>query len=119
MNNRPTVSWMNSGVIVLQRVSGERVLLATILGLGAWVRFAGMDLGWFLQDQVRDGMAALGILSGREFPLIGPQSAFSTVNLVGPLYYYLLALPYGLSADPMVGVSFLNLLNLLSIYFTY
>jgi hypothetical protein len=43
-------------------------------------------------------MAALGILSGRDFPLVGPQAAFCTLNLVNPLYYYLLyflAIPYG------------------------
>jgi Dolichyl-phosphate-mannose-protein mannosyltransferase len=64
-------------------------------------------------------MAAQGILSGQDFPLVGPHAALSTVRLVGPLYYYLLAIPYGLSADPVVGVAFLNLLGICSIYLTY
>jgi hypothetical protein len=96
-----------------------RGLLVAIIGLAAYVRFTGLEIGWFLQDQVRDGMAALGIVSGDELPLVGPQAALSTVNLVGPLYYYLLALPYALSADPVVGVAFLNLLNLVAVYLTY
>ena len=32
---------------------------------------------------------------------------------------YLLAIPYALSANPVVGIAFLNLLNLCSIYLTY
>jgi hypothetical protein len=103
----------------LTTFDGKHLLLGAILALGALVRLSGLDMGWFLQDQVRDGMAAQGILSGRDFPLVGPHAALSTVHLVGPLYYYLVAIPYGLSANPVVGVAFLNLLGVLSIYLTY
>ena len=96
----------------------KHLLLCGILVLGALVCLSGLDVGWFLQDQVRDAMAAQGILSGRDFPLVGPHAALSTVQLVGPLYYYLVAIPYGLSANPVVGVAFVNLLGVLSIYLT-
>jgi 4-amino-4-deoxy-L-arabinose transferase-like glycosyltransferase len=52
-------------------------------------------------------MAALRMLSGRAFPLVGPW------------YFYILAIPYGLSTNPAVGIAFANLLNLGSIYLTY
>ena len=97
----------------------ERIILGAVFFLGAWVRLSGLDLGWFLQDQVRDGMTALGILSGREFPLVGPLVASSQIYLAGPLYYYLVAIPYAFSTNPAVGVGFLNLLNLTSVYLTY
>src|SRR4051812_14001077 len=58
-----------------------------------------------LEDQVREGMAALDILSGRDFPLVEPQAALSTLNLVGLLYYYLLAPPYEVSPNPVVGIA--------------
>jgi hypothetical protein len=119
VNISSTGRLLATGVTALKRVPSDGCLLAATLAVGAWVRLTGLDLGWFLQDQVRDGMAALGILSGREFPLLGPQAALSTVNLVGPFYYYLLALPYGVNPNPIVGVGFINLLNLLSIYVTY
>lgn len=106
-------------ISALKTCDGEHLLLGAILVLGALVRLSGLDIGWFLQDQVRDGMAAQGILSGQDFPLVGPHAAFSTVKLVGPLYYYLMAIPYGLSTDPVVGVAFLNLLGIFSIYLTY
>ena len=103
----------------LNTFDGKHLLLGAILALGALVRLSGLDVGWFLQDQARDGMAAQGILSGQDFPLVGPHAALSTVQLVGPLYYYLVAIPYGLSTNPVAGVAFLNLLGVLSIYLTY
>jgi hypothetical protein len=117
------MSWLvrqavSSGVMVLRRLFGDHLLWVAILVLGAWARLSALDLGWFLADQVRDGMAAFGILAGREFPAVGP-AVQARINLSGPLYFYLLAIPYGLSVNPVVGVAFLNLLNLCSIYLTY
>jgi hypothetical protein len=103
----------------LSSFDGKYLLLGAILAVGTLVHLSGLDVGWFLQDQVRDATAAQGILSGRDFPLVGPHAALSTVQLVGPLYYYLVAIPYGLSANPVVGVAFLNLFGVASIYLTY
>jgi hypothetical protein len=103
----------------LSTFDGKHLLFGVILAFGALARLSGLDVGWFLQDQVRDATAAQGILSGRDFPLVGPHAALSTVQLVGPLYYYLVAIPYGLSANPVVGVAFLNLFGVASIYLTY
>jgi 4-amino-4-deoxy-L-arabinose transferase-like glycosyltransferase len=103
----------------LSTFDGKHLLLGVILAFGALARLSGLDVGWFLQDQVRDATAAQGILSGRDFPLVGPHAALSTVQLVGPLYYYLVAIPYGLSANPVVGVAFLNLFGVASVYLTY
>jgi hypothetical protein len=109
---------ISSAVAALKRGRKDHLLLAAILILGAWVRLSALDLGWFHEDQVRDGMVALGILSGRDFPLVGP-AVQARLNLFGPLYFYLLAIPYGVSANPVVGIAFLNMLNLGSIYLTY
>src|SRR5262245_60191172 len=103
----------------LNTFDGKYLFLGAILALGAFVRLSGLDVGWFMQDQVRDAVAAQGILSGRDFPLVGPHAAMGTVHLVGPLYYYLVAIPYGFSTNPVVGVAFLNLLGVFSIYITY
>jgi hypothetical protein len=103
----------------LNTFDGRYLFLGAILALGAFVRLSGLDVGWFMQDQVRDAVAAQGILSGQDFPLVGPHAAMGTVHLVGPLYYYLVAIPYGLSTNPAVGVAFLNILGVLSIYITY
>jgi hypothetical protein len=81
---------VSSAVAALKRGCKDRLLLAVILILGARVRLSALDLGWFLEDQVRDGLAALGMLRGRDFPLVGPQATFSTLNLISPLSHYLL-----------------------------
>jgi 4-amino-4-deoxy-L-arabinose transferase-like glycosyltransferase len=109
---------LSSAVAARKRYLEEHLLLMAILILGAWVRLSALDLGWFHEDQVRDGWAALGILSGRDFPLVGP-AVQARLNLFGPLYFYLLAIPYAVSANPVVGIAFLNMLNLFSIYLTY
>jgi 4-amino-4-deoxy-L-arabinose transferase-like glycosyltransferase len=93
------------------------LLLASILALGAWTRFSGLDLGWFVQDQVRDATIATGIAGGRAFPLVGPWAG-GTFRL-GPLFFYVLAIPYGLSANPQVASVFLTSLGMISIYLTY
>ena len=109
---------VSSGGIVLKRVFEDHLLWVAILALGAWARLSALDLGWFHADQVRDGVAAFGILEGREFPAVGP-AVQARLNLFGPCIFYLLAIPYGLSANPVVAIAFLNLLNLCSIDLTY
>jgi 4-amino-4-deoxy-L-arabinose transferase-like glycosyltransferase len=112
-----SMHWTPPMLATFPRMAGIRLLLASILALGAWTRFSGLDLGWFLQDQVRDATIALEIVSGRDFPLVGPEAG-ATFHL-GPLFYYLLAIPYGLSINPLVGLVFQTLLNLISIYLAY
>jgi hypothetical protein len=65
----------------LSTFDGKHLLLGVILAFGALARLSGLDVGRFLQDQVRDATAARGILSGRDFPLAGPHAALSTANL--------------------------------------
>jgi hypothetical protein len=59
---------VSSAVAALKGGCEDRLLLAVMLILGAWVRLSALELGWFLEDQVRDGLAALGMLRGRDFP---------------------------------------------------
>ena len=107
-----------SKILACSRFMGwERFLLATILLVGAWARLSGLDLGWFILDQARDTIEAIKIASGQSFPLVGPvaQGLYS----LGPLYYYLLAIPFWFSKDPSGGILFLSLLNLFAVYLTY
>lgn len=96
------------------RIAGvdARIWLVAAVLLGAWARISGVGLGWFMVDQVRDAFHALGIANGTAFPLLGPQSAQSSVSITGPAYYYLIALPYAVSADPLVASWFSVLLSI-------
>jgi hypothetical protein len=97
--------------------TSERLLLVGILILGASVRVSGLDLGWFMLDQARDATEAVRIAEGKSLPLVGPIAR--GLYALGPLYYYLIAIPFWFSKDPSVAVFFLNLLNLASVYVTY
>ena len=93
--------------------------LVVALALAAWVRFSGVGVGWFMVDQVRDAVTATAIAEGRSFPPAGPQSAVSTISVSGPLYYYLIAIPYAVSRDPIVAFGFSALLSVLAVYLAF
>lgn len=88
------------------------VVVAVAMLVGSWARLRGIGLGFFGVDQVRDAVVATGIATGQNFPLVGPQSAQSTIEISGPLYYYLVAIPYAISADPIVGHWFTAILSI-------
>ena len=95
----------------------ERWALVGILIMAAIFRLSGLDLGWLLADGVRDAVAALDIAEGRSLPLVGPVA--QGLYALGPLYYYVLAIPFWFSKDPAVAVFAISLLNLISVYLTY
>lgn len=99
-------------------VSGERVILAGILGVGTLLRLYRLDLTWYFLDQVRDVAAATAIASGASFPLLGPLVGW-THGRLGPLYFYLIAPPFVLSGAPLAGVAFVALANALAIFLLY
>ena len=93
--------------------------LAAILLVAAYVRLAHSDLTWFSIDQARDAYVATGIASGRLLPLVGVAVEGSLAHTWGPLYFYLLAVPFGLSRDPSIAVTFLSALAVASVFLTY
>jgi hypothetical protein len=100
-----------------QSLAWEQWLLMGVLMLAAACRLSGLDLGWFMLDQVRDAMEATRIALGENLPLVGPIAP--GLYVLGPLYYYLLAVPFGLSQDPTVAIFFISVLNLVSVYLSY
>jgi len=97
----------------------NRLALTAILAIGAYLRVGHPDLSWFMLDQARDATVALGIAQRRSFPLVGPEIAGGPAHLWGPLYFYLLAIPFAVSSNPAVAAAFLSALNLIAVYLTY
>jgi 4-amino-4-deoxy-L-arabinose transferase-like glycosyltransferase len=95
----------------------NRLILIAILIVAGWARLTGPDLGWFMMDQARDAAAALKIAEGTSFPIVGPVAR--GLYALGPLYYYLIAVPFLFSKDPAAAVLFIGLLNSVSVYLTY
>jgi Dolichyl-phosphate-mannose-protein mannosyltransferase len=96
----------------------EGLVLAGILCVAAFARLYRLDLTWFFLDQARDVSIASSIAAGHAFPLLGPRIGWTGAYL-GPLYYYLLAIPFLLAGDPLAGVAFVALSNVVATWFLY
>ena len=93
--------------------------VAVVLLLAAYVRLSHPELAWFGVDQARDTQAALDIVAGRSFPLLGVELTGGPGHTWGPAYFYLIAIPFAVSRDPVVAVAFLGALGVASLVLTY
>jgi len=93
--------------------------LAAILLAGAYARLPEGDLGWFVFDQARDAYTASAIASGQSLPLLGPEVQGGPGHTWGPLYFYILAIPFSFSGDPAVALVFVSAIGLASVFLTY
>jgi hypothetical protein len=103
----------------VDRLRGIAPTVALVLGV-AYLVLTRLLLAWngiIGADGARDLAMASRILHGQEFPLLGPLSGH-TFQL-GPLYYFMLALPLALFRTATGVISFLALLTLLSVFFAY
>ncbi|HVQ78044.1 MAG TPA: hypothetical protein VMT79_21195 [Candidatus Binatia bacterium] len=80
------------------------------MGATAAVRLYRLDLTWFFLDQARDVAAAAAIARGEALPLLGPRIGWTDAYL-GPLYYYVLAVPFLFTANPLAGAVFVAASN--------
>ncbi len=92
--------------------------LVLIVGVTAFVRFYRLDMTWFFLDQVRDVTVASAIAHGDSLPLLGPRIGWTGAYL-GPLYYYLLALPFLVTDDPLAGAVFVAAANVFAGWLLY
>jgi len=84
-------------------ITRDKLALGAILALAAIVHFYRLDLTWFFLDHVRDVSVAANIATGASFPLLGPRIGWTEAYL-GPLYFYMLAIPFSISRDPVAGI---------------
>lgn len=97
------------------------ILLFLILILGFFLRAQETLSGnfLFLKDQGRDLLAVKSIVIDRKLTLIGPYTGLRGV-FQGPLYYYLIALPFALShGDPRIVMWLVLLSSMLAIVGSY
>jgi hypothetical protein len=73
------------------------LLSALVLGFAALIRFRHYDIAWFGLDQIYFMAEARRILAGH-FDVVGPLA--SGLNIIGPLYSYLLAGLLWIRDDP-------------------
>jgi 4-amino-4-deoxy-L-arabinose transferase-like glycosyltransferase len=94
------------------------MVLAAIVVAAAALRFYRIDVTWFFLDHVRDVSAAAAVASGESFPLLGPRIG-STGAYLGPLYFYLLAIPFSIAHDPVAAVVFVALGHIVALLALY
>lgn len=80
------------------------------LALGAYLRFAYIELSEFGVDQETALHYARTVRRGWEFPLVGMASSVGPV--FGPGEYYLMALPQFISDSPELSIVYVGLLGL-------
>ena len=85
----------------------------------AYARLPEGELGWFVFDQGRDAYTARAIASGQSLPLLGPEVQGGPAHTWGPLYFYVLAIPFAFSSDPAVALVFVSAIGLASVFLTY
>ncbi|HVW20522.1 MAG TPA: glycosyltransferase family 39 protein [Opitutaceae bacterium] len=95
----------------------ERIALAVILALAALVRLWRLDLMEFKSDEAQACQLALQIAAHEHFPLTGLQASVGVPN--PPLFVYLLALPLGLSADPVAAAAAIACANVAAVWICF
>jgi len=83
----------------------------------AYLRLYGIDLAEFKSDEARDAFVARNFVENGTIPLVGAPT--SVGGNAGPFYYFILSLPFLISANPIVSSAFVALLNVLAVSLTF
>ncbi|MBI1869357.1 glycosyltransferase family 39 protein [Candidatus Gottesmanbacteria bacterium] len=105
----------------MQRIRWRQEYLVVLFFVVAVVvRFFPIPTDLFFgPEQGKDAFAVRQIYDDKKFPLIGAKTDVDGI-FHGPLFYYFLALPYGLSGGNPVAASFTTIVvNCLSIFLFY
>ncbi len=97
-------------------------LIILVLMLAAFLRLYQIDHYMiFLGDEGRDAVIVKALVTGEHYPLIGPPTSVGNIYL-GPMYYYMMAIPMTIfylnpvaasSMDGLIGVFTVALIYLL------
>ncbi len=87
--------------------------LLAVIGLAAWLRLGYPGVNSFAFDEARLSLIALEMARGGEFATVGMPSSAGVPNM--PAAAWLFAIPYGLSADPIVATNAVALLSVAAV----
>lgn len=96
------------------------ILFLGVLVLATFLRFYRLsEYMTFLGDEGRDAIIVKNILVDHHFPLIGPPTSVGNIYL-GPLYYYMMAVPMAIFwLNPVAAAGMNALLGVATVAFIY
>ncbi|MDD2822933.1 MAG: glycosyltransferase family 39 protein [Candidatus Daviesbacteria bacterium] len=111
---------MKSLITWIKQNKLECLILTTILGVAAFLRFYRLpDYMTFLGDEGRDALIVKDILVNHIIPSIGPPSSVGNIYL-GPLYYYMMAVPMGIFwLNPVAATAMVALIGVMAVALIY
>jgi len=100
----------------MKKTNSLLIFLIIIL-LATYFRLAFIELAEFKGDEARDAFIAKDLIAEGKVPLVGAATMVGGNS--GPLYYFLLALPFSISFNPIVASTFIAFLNIIAVIITY
>lgn len=98
----------------------EILIIVLILLLAAFLRFYKLsEYMTFLGDEGRDALIIKKLLQEGDIPFIGPPSSVGNISL-GPLYYYMMAVPMGIfKLNPVAAAGQVALIGVVTVGLVY
>jgi hypothetical protein len=93
------------------------LILSLILVLAAYLRLSHLDYSEFKSDEAAVLGIALSHLENHTLPLVGLKSSVGVFN--GSAFIILMAIPLAITRDPVFAASFVALLNVLAVLFSF
>jgi hypothetical protein len=99
------------------RARSVLIILVLIVLVAAYLRLASLNLAEFKSDEAGTSFVLKALVQQGNVPLVGPP--LSTGGSAGPIYYYILALPFLVSDNPIVASTFIAILNIVGVILTF
>ena len=98
-------------------LSPVSVVAVLIVLLAAFFRLASLNLAEFKGDEAGTAFVLRTLVQQGAVPFVGP--ALSTGGHAGPVFYYILTVPFLISGNPVVASTFIALLNVVGVALTF
>jgi hypothetical protein len=92
-------------------------LFLLVVLVAAYLRLASLNLAEFKSDEAGTSIVLKALVQQAKVPLVGPP--LTTGGNAGPIYYYILAIPFLVSTNPVVASAFVAGLNIVGVAFTF
>jgi 4-amino-4-deoxy-L-arabinose transferase-like glycosyltransferase len=106
---------------IRRRLTGQQIavliLFCAILVIAGLLRFYSINLAEFKGDEAATSFIVRAFVQNGAVPLVGPP--LTTGGNAGPIYYFILAVPFLFSTNPVVASSYVALLNMIGFLVTF